>query len=107
MENVPESIVDGLAEYIHDSWWVTKKAQGFHYPSEEHNEFDPDDPKKLCDKCHLDMIPYDELPESSKVFDQVTIRTTLAGLRLLGYHVHPNPNKKKFDIEKWKKENKN
>lgn len=104
LKDLPKGLVDSLAEYIHDSWWETKASQGFHHPSDAHKEWDPKKPQKYCDKCHLDMIPYAELPESSTIFDKVTIETTLAGLRLLGYHVHQNPNKRKFNLEKWKKE---
>jgi len=106
LKDLPKGLVDGLAEYIHDSWWEEKASQGFHHPSEKHKEWDPKKPAKLCDKCHLDMIPYKELPESSVRFDKVTIENTLAGLRLLGYHVHQNPGKKKFNIEEWKKNQK-
>jgi hypothetical protein len=101
LQKVPPKVIDGLAKYIHDSWWEEKARQGFHYAS-FHKEFNPSAIKKLCDKCHLDMIPYEQLPESSKVFDKVTIETTLAGLQLLGYHVHPNPKLKRFDMAKWK-----
>ena len=104
LKGLPKGVIDGLAEYIHDSWWETKASQGFHHPSDYHKEWDPKNPQKYCDKCHLDMIPFSELPESSIIFDKVTIETTLAGLRLLGYHVHPNPKKRKFNMEKWKKE---
>ncbi len=99
---LPKGLVDGLAEYIHDSWWEEKAFQGFHHPSEKHKEWDPKSPKKICDKCHLDMIPYADLPESSKRFDWVTIKNTLGGLRLLGYHVHPNPKKRKYDVAAWR-----
>jgi len=107
LENLPKNLVDSLAEYIHDSWWTTKASQGFHHPSEKHKEWNPNlGKKKYCEKCHLDMIPYKELPESSTIFDKVTIETTLAGLRLIGYHVHPNPGKKKFNLKQWEKDNK-
>ena len=100
LANLPKGLVDGLAEYIHDSWWEEKIKQGFHHPSQKHKEWKRNQ-KKICDKCHLDMIPYNKLPESSKRFDKVTIETTLAGLRIMGYHVHPNPKKRKFNIENW------
>jgi len=74
LENLPKNLVDSLAEYIHDSWWTTKASQGFHHPSEKHKEWNPNlGKKKYCEKCHLDMIPYKELPESSTIFDKVTI----------------------------------
>ncbi|MBD3352391.1 MAG: hypothetical protein GF364_12965 [Candidatus Lokiarchaeota archaeon] len=106
LKNLPSGLIDNIAEYIHDSWWEEKSTQGFHHPSEKHKQWDPSNPKKYCDKCHLDMIPYDELPESSKIFDKVTVETTLAALRLIGYHVHPNPGKRKFNMKIWKKEHK-
>lgn len=101
LKNIPSGLVDGLTKFIHDSWWEQKKLQGFHHPSEKHKEWDENNPKKICDKCDLDMIPYSKLPDSSKILDKITIENTLAGLRLFGYHVHPNPNKKKFNLKNW------
>jgi hypothetical protein len=100
--SLPKGIVDGLAEYVHDGWWAEKATQGFHHPSEKHEGWDVNNPKKTCDKCHLDMIPYADLPESSKLLDWAAITSMLAGLRLLGYHVHPNPKKRRFDIVAWR-----
>jgi hypothetical protein len=104
LESLPAGLVDNLAEFIHDSWWEEKRSQGFHHPSEIHAEWNPKNPKLLCDKCHLDMIPYDQLPESSKRFDWVTIKNVLAGVRVLGYHVHPNRNRRGIDIEAWREQ---
>jgi len=101
LKNLPKGLVDGLAEYIHDSWWEEKSNQGFHHPSQKHSEWTKSKNKRICDKCHLDMIPYGDLPESSKRFDKVTIETTLAGGRHLGKQVHSKPKKRKYDMNQW------
>ena len=81
-----------IAAKVHDSWWEEKKKQGFHAPydcksqsakdahaqdiqSFGHNEF----PKfhKLCDKCHVDMYPYPELPEHIKDYDRVVLKAII------------------------------
>ncbi|MHA1341447.1 MAG: RyR domain-containing protein [Promethearchaeota archaeon] len=104
LRKVPKKVIDGIAELVHDAWWQEKINQGYHHPSEKHKEWDPHNPKKFCEKCHLDMIPYAELPDNEKIYDIIMVKTILAALRLQGYHVHPNPKFRKFDIEKWTKD---
>jgi len=37
----------------------------------------------FCNKCHRDMIPYQELPEDIKDYDRVTVQTVLEAIRTL------------------------
>ena len=84
MPNESVDIVELLASRVHDAWWEEKKNQGFHAPYEcpsvkpgvLYNKFE-----KLCDKCHTDMYPYEELPENIKEYDRVTVRTVLKAIK--------------------------
>lgn len=49
-----------ICEAVHNEWWEEKKRQGI------------DD--------HLDMLPYQELPENVKEYDRVTVRRVLEAL---------------------------
>ena len=101
---LPKDIVDQLAEFIHEGWWEEKIKQGFHHPSEMHEEWDPKNPKHICNKCHFDMLPYPELLESAKILDKITVETILAGLYILGYELRKCSDGTKFDLVKWKRE---
>ena len=63
--------VEQLAEKVHDAWWEVKKEGGFHAPNDC-----PHDQK--CEKCHGDMIPYNDLADEIKEYDRVTVRCVLA-----------------------------
>jgi hypothetical protein len=75
--------IEHLSSNVHDSWWKEKKEQGFHAPlscprrspANRYGKFEP-----VCDKCHTDMYPYEELPENIKEYDRVTVRTVLQAL---------------------------
>nr|MDO8112780.1 RyR domain-containing protein [Candidatus Sigynarchaeota archaeon] len=86
-QKIPQELLPKLAEFVHNSWWQEKIKLGFHHPSELHKEWDPKAPKKICDHCHLDMIPFDELTPATKNLDNATVETVLAGLVLQGYKI--------------------
>lgn len=75
--------VEILSSKVHDTWWQEKKLQGFHNPLECPHRT-PIDPRgkfeKICDKCHGDMYPYEELPENIKDYDRVMVKTVLQAL---------------------------
>lgn len=84
-------IVEKLSAFVHDAWWDEKKKQGFHAPVEcpafpavavIGSDFDKF--AKICDKCHSDMYPYEELPENIKEYDRVMVRTVLRALGKCG-----------------------
>ena len=60
-----------------------KKKQGFHAPLECEKYVQEVDNKftKVCEKCHTDMYPYDELPENIKEYDRVTVRSVLNAIK--------------------------
>lgn len=89
-EKIPSdvgTIIEQLSSKVHDAWWNEKKSQGFHAPlscpkrilANEYTKF-----KCVCEKCHTDMYPYEELPENIKDYDRVTVRMVLQSLDDLG-----------------------
>jgi len=80
-------MIEKLAEKVHDAWWDTKKEQGFHALHECRNQPNnalldrvPDGASTKCSKCHSDMIPYAKLPEATKDYDRVTVKTVIDAL---------------------------
>lgn len=97
---IPAGLVDTFTEFIHDSWWVEKKKQGFVSPRDFNKKWMPGDPlPKQCDTlkvgtragCHEDMVPYEDLPESSKKFDAITANTVIMSLFLSNFMVTVAP----------------
>jgi hypothetical protein len=50
-------LLEQVSEEVHNSWWQEKAKQGFHSPIIHGG----DKFTKVCDKCHPDMYPYNEL----------------------------------------------
>lgn len=70
-------LTEYLARNTHDTWAEERYAQGWKYG---HNR---DDKKKE----HPCLVPYDDLPESEKVFDRRTALETLKTIVALGYEI--------------------
>lgn len=74
-----------LAKNAHDIWAQERLSQGWTYgPSRR------DDRKE-----HPCLVPYEELPESEKVYDRRTAMETLKAVCALGYRVSPEPKEEK------------
>jgi len=74
-----------IAAKVHDAWWETKKAAGFHAPVDcpkikSLGFYKTPERFKFCDLCHPDMYPYDSLPEDIKDYDRVTVDTVLKAI---------------------------
>jgi len=88
----PGKYIEQLSEAVHNSWMKEKLDQGFHAPNDcptngmaqqysnlqKFGKFD-----KHCDKCHIDLYPYVELPENIKEYSRVTVKTVLDAINLL------------------------
>ncbi len=74
------SLVEPLAVEIHLAWMRAKLTQGW--------ERGPLDREAMT---HPDLVPYDQLPESSKILDRTTAEAALSGLDRLGYLVVRKP----------------
>ena len=83
-------LLEQLSAEVHNAWWDEKKKQGFHAPlncphrapTNEYGKFEA-----VCEKCHTDMYPYEELAENIKEYDRVTVRACLKAIEGCGYEV--------------------
>jgi hypothetical protein len=65
-----------VGRLMHESWSRTKRAQGFHGPNDKcplnptgkliRHRTNPTPNNCVCTKQHLDLIPWDDLPEKQK-----------------------------------------
>lgn len=72
-----ESLVEALAENVHDTWAKGRMDDGWTYGHER------DDAKKQ----HPCLVPYNELPESEKEYDRNTAISTLKFIVKKGYGI--------------------
>jgi hypothetical protein len=70
-------LTETLSRNAHEVWALERIAQGWRYGR------DRDDSRKE----HPCLVPYEELPESEKVFDRNTAMGTLKALLALGYRI--------------------
>jgi hypothetical protein len=75
------SLVEPLAVEIHLAWMRAKLIQGW-----QPGPLDRDA------RTHPDLVPYDQLPEPSKILDRTTAMAALCGLDRLGYRVARKPS---------------
>jgi RyR domain len=78
---IPEldDLVEQLAVNTHDLWALQRLADGWtHGPRRDDRA-----------KTHPCLVPYDELPESEKVYDRITAVGTLKAITALGYRIVP------------------
>lgn len=72
-----ESLVEALAENVHDTWAKGRMDDGWTYGPVR------DDSKKH----HPCLVPYNELPESEKEYDRNTAISTLKFIVKKGYGI--------------------
>ena len=72
-----ESLVEALAENVHDTWAKGRMDDGWTYGPVR------DDAKKH----HPCIVPYNELPESEKEYDRNTAISTLKFIVKKGYRI--------------------
>ena len=71
------SLVEKMAENVHDEWAKTRIEQGWSYGKERND----------VEKKHPCLVPYDELPESEKVYDRNTAISTLKLIMHMGFDI--------------------
>lgn len=74
-----DSLVEQLAEHVHDVWSAERLAEGWTYGPQR------DD----VAKAHPGLVPYSELSESEKEYDRRTAMGTLKAVLALGYRLVP------------------
>lgn len=80
--SLPDNIsvlVEKLAEHIHDSWAQQRIAKGWSYGPTRSD----------AEKEHQCLVPYQDLSESEKEYDRITVKATLSAIVSLGYRVEP------------------
>ncbi len=70
-------LTEQLAKNAHEVWAQERIAQGWR-PGPKRNDLR---------KEHPCLIPYEELPESEKVYDRNTALETLKAIQALGYRI--------------------
>jgi hypothetical protein len=70
-------LADTLARNVHDTWAQERIRQGWQYGPERN------DAKKL----HPCLVPYDDLPDSEKIYDYNTAMETIKVILGLGYGI--------------------
>ena len=75
-----ESLVEALAENVHDTWAKGRIDEGWTYGSVR------DETKKH----HPCLVPYGELPESEKEYDRNTAISTLKFIVKKGFGIQRN-----------------
>jgi ryanodine receptor 2 len=72
-------LVERLAENAHDQWARQRIADGWQYGPQRDDAV----------RQHPCLVPYDQLPESEKEYDRITVRGTLKAVLALGYKILP------------------
>lgn len=73
-----ESLIEALAENVHDTWAKGRIDDGWTYGPER------DDTKKH----HPCLVPYNQLPDSEKEYDRNTAVSTLKFIVKKGYAIN-------------------
>lgn len=71
------ALVEKMAENVHDEWANTRIKQGWTY-GEERND---------AEKKHPCLVPYNELPDSEKVYDRNTAISTIKLILASGFTI--------------------
>jgi hypothetical protein len=70
-------LTEKLAKNAHEVWATERLAQGWRLGRERNDQR----------KEHPSLVPYEELPESEKVYDRGTAMETLKAIVALGYRI--------------------
>ena len=72
-----EELTEKLARNTHDIWARQRLVDGWRWGAAR------DDARKL----HPCLIPYEELPESEKIYDRATAMETVKAILALGFRI--------------------
>jgi len=70
-------LTEQLAKNAHEVWARERLAQGWRWGKERNDG----------SKQHPCLVPYDQLPESEKVYDRQTAMETLKAIQAMGYRI--------------------
>jgi hypothetical protein len=72
-----EELLEKLASNNHDHWALQRMADGWRLGPERNDSL----------KTHPGLIPYEELSESEKEYDRLSVLETLKAIAALGYKI--------------------
>lgn len=72
-----ETLLEKLAEHIHDIWASKRFEEGWKYGPLHNGE----------EKEHPDLVPYTSLPESEKEYDRQTALEAIKAIIAFGYKI--------------------
>ena len=78
-----ESLIEILAIQVHQTWMKQRLEDGWRYGTERND----------IKKTHPCLVPYDQLPESEKLYDRNTAYTTIRSIIAAGYKIVFESNK--------------
>ena len=70
-------LTEQLAKNAHEVWAQERISQGWQFGPERNDQR----------KEHPSLVPYEQLPESEKVYDRNTAMGTLKAVLVLGYRI--------------------
>lgn len=76
-----DDLIERLAANNHDHWARQRIAEGWRFGQRRDDQA----------KTHPDLKPYDELPESEKEYDRISVVETLKAIIGLGYVIKKGP----------------
>lgn len=74
---IEETLLEQIAEQIHNRWAAKRKEEGWTYGLERSDK----------NKKHPCLVPYEDLSEIEKEYDRATARETMQCLFELGYEI--------------------
>lgn len=72
-----EPLMEEIAKNVHENWAQLRISEGWTYGEKR-------DSDKKTTPC---LVPYEQLPESEKVYDRRTAEQTLKAIVALGYKI--------------------
>ena len=72
-----EELTEKLARNTHDIWARQRLADGWRWGLSRNDAI----------KAHPSLVPYEELPESEKIYDRATAMETVKAILALGFRI--------------------
>lgn len=73
-------LIEQMSRNVHEVWAMNRISQGWQYGKQRNDDL----------KQHPCLVPYDELPESERVYDRDTAVETLKLICKLGFKISRN-----------------
>jgi hypothetical protein len=77
LKSALSELIEHLAKNNHDHWALQRLTEGWRYGPQRDDKA----------KTHPDLRPYQELPDSEKEYDRISVVQTLKAIIALGYRI--------------------